>query len=141
MDCIATYREVFNRYVRCGHIAGCHTDVDSKRSDRAARKEAFSENARIMGIDIVVFLWFCRDRRRCSDGSRYGFDVGVLNVVDLSPFSLGYVNFLQRVCLALTSVPMAQLGVRMAHRIPAIILKRIFAFVMVYMSLKMMGIL
>jgi len=62
-------------------------------------------------------------------------------VVDLSSFSLGYVNFLQWVCLALTSVPMAQLGVRMAHRIPAIILKRIFAFVMVYMSLKMMGIL
>jgi len=55
VDCTAIYRAVFNCYVRCGHIAGCHTDVDSKESDRAKRKEAFSENARIMGIDIGVF--------------------------------------------------------------------------------------
>ena len=76
-----------------------------------------------------------------SSGGVISYILNGLNVADLPAFSLGYVNFLQWVCLALTSVPMAQLGVKMAHRIPAIILKRIFAFVMVYMSLKMMGIL
>ena len=63
-----------------------------------------------------------------------------LNVTGLPPYSLGYVNILQWVLLAGTSVPMAQVGVRVAHKLPAKQLKYIFIAVMIYMGLKMIGV-
>ena len=62
-----------------------------------------------------------------------------LNVSGLPPYSIGYVNILQWILLAGTSVPMAQVGVRVAHKLPAKQLKYIFIAVMIYMGLKMIG--
>ena len=62
-----------------------------------------------------------------------------LNTSGLPPYSLGYVNLLQWVLLAGTSIPMAQLGVHFAHKINPKSLKWIFIIVMVYMGLKMIG--
>ena len=42
--------------------------------------------------------------------------------------------------LAGTSVPMAQVGVRVAHKLPAKKLKYVFIAVMIYMGLKMIGV-
>jgi len=58
----------------------------------------------------------------------------------LPPWSIGYVNLLQWVLLASTSIPMAQLGVHLAHKIDSKFLKWIFIAVMVYMGLKMVGV-
>jgi uncharacterized membrane protein YfcA len=63
-----------------------------------------------------------------------------IDVAGLPPYSIGYVNFLQWILLAGTSVPMAQVGARAAHKLPAKQLKYIFIAVMIYMGLKMIGI-
>jgi len=63
-----------------------------------------------------------------------------LHVAGLPPYSIGYVNLLQWVLLAGTSVPMAQVGARAAHKLPAKQLKTIFIAVMIYMGLKMTGV-
>ena len=49
-----------------------------------------------------------------------------LGVPGLPVYSVGYVNLLQWVLLAGTSVPMAQAGVRIAHKLPARQLKYVF---------------
>ena len=63
-----------------------------------------------------------------------------LNASGLPPYSIGYVNLLQWILLAGTSIPMAQLGVHLAHKIQPKSLKWIFIIVMVYMGLKMIGV-
>ena len=63
-----------------------------------------------------------------------------LSVQGLPPYSVGYVNLVQFMALALTSIPMAQLGVITSHRLPGKHLRYIFIVVLVYISLKMMGI-
>jgi len=63
-----------------------------------------------------------------------------LNVPGLPPYSVGYVNFLQWILLVGTSVPMAQVGVKIAHKLPAKQLKYVFIVVMIYMGLKMIGV-
>jgi len=63
-----------------------------------------------------------------------------INATGLPPYSLGYVNLLQFLVLAATSIPMALLGVKAAHRIPGKKLKYIFAALLVYIALKMMGV-
>jgi len=63
-----------------------------------------------------------------------------LNVSGLPPYSLGYVNILQWILLAATSVPVAQVGAKVAHKLPAKQLKYIFIAVMIYMGLKMIGV-
>ncbi|MHA1341282.1 MAG: sulfite exporter TauE/SafE family protein [Promethearchaeota archaeon] len=57
----------------------------------------------------------------------------------LPPYSVGYVNFLQWILLALTSVPGAAIGVNIAHKINQKALKWVFVIVMIYMGLKMVG--
>ncbi len=64
-----------------------------------------------------------------------------LNAPKLPPYSIGYVNLLQWVLLAGTSVPMAQIGAHLAHKIHPKSLKWLFIVVMVYMGLKMIGVL
>ncbi len=49
-----------------------------------------------------------------------------LSVPDLPAFSLGYVNVLQFLVLASASVPMAQIGVRAAHRLPGKKMRLVF---------------
>ncbi len=63
-----------------------------------------------------------------------------IGVEGLPPYSLGYVNLAAWAALALTSVPMAQAGVKLAHRLPPQRLKLVFIIVMLYMGLKMIGI-
>jgi uncharacterized membrane protein YfcA len=75
-----------------------------------------------------------------STGGILSYLFNGLNVSGLPPYSVGYVNFLQWILLAGTSVPMAQVGARAAHRLPAKRLKYIFIAVMLYMGLKMIGV-
>ncbi len=62
------------------------------------------------------------------------------SVAGLPEYSVGYVNLLQWLLLAVTSVPMAQVGAHFAHKLPAKQLKYIFIVVMIYMGLKMIGV-
>jgi uncharacterized membrane protein YfcA len=64
-----------------------------------------------------------------------------LNVQGLPMYSVGYINLLQLVLLAGASIPMAQFGVRAAHKIPAQKLKYIFIALMVIIGLNMIGII
>ena len=68
-----------------------------------------------------------------------GYLINGLSVPDLPPFSVGYVNLLAWACLAMTSIPVAQIGARTAHELPAKKLQYIFIIVMFYAALKMMG--
>jgi uncharacterized membrane protein YfcA len=63
-----------------------------------------------------------------------------LGVSGLPPYSIGYVNLLQWILLAGTSIPMAQLGAHLAHKIHPKTLKWVFIIVMIYMGLKMIGV-
>ena len=75
-----------------------------------------------------------------SIGGVFSYIMEGLNVPGLPEYSIGYVNLLQWILLAGTSVPMAQIGVRTAHKLPARQLKYVFIAVMIYMGLKMMGV-
>ena len=61
--------------------------------------------------------------------------------VSTFPYSIGYVSILNLVLIACFSVPMASYGAKMAHRVPQKKLKIIFSVVILYMALKMLGIL
>jgi len=75
-----------------------------------------------------------------SIGGILSYIINGLNVSPLPPYSLGYVNLLQWILLAGTSVPMALVGVKAAHKLPAKQLKYLFIIVMIYMGLKMIGV-
>ena len=66
----------------------------------------------------------------------------ILNGIGMSPlpYSMGYINLLMWLCLAATSVPLAHLGSKAAHALPAKQLKYIFIAVMAYIGLRMIGI-
>ncbi len=74
-----------------------------------------------------------------SIGAIIAYMVNGWHVSGLPSYSLGYVNLWQWILLAGTSVPMAQLGVKAAHKLPAKKLKWIFIIIMFYMGLKMTG--
>ncbi|MDI3524675.1 MAG: uncharacterized protein PWQ27_1815 [Kosmotoga sp.] len=75
-----------------------------------------------------------------SIGGILSYVINGLNVSGLPAYSIGYVNLLQWILLTGTSVPMAQIGVKAAHKLPAKQLKYAFIVVMIYMSLKMIGV-
>jgi uncharacterized membrane protein YfcA len=58
----------------------------------------------------------------------------------LPPYSIGYINGLMWLCLVTTSIPMAQLGAKLAHALPAKQLQYIFIALMIYLGLKMLGV-
>jgi uncharacterized protein len=73
-------------------------------------------------------------------GGIIGYIINGLGVAGLLPYSLGYVNLLPLgLCLVVTSIPMAQLGVRAAHALPARRLRYIFVAFMIYAGLRMVG--
>ncbi|KAF5054483.1 Sulfite exporter TauE/SafE [anaerobic digester metagenome] len=72
-------------------------------------------------------------------GGIISYSFSGMNTPGLPPYSLGYVNLVQLLALSITSIPMAQLGVRASHKIPEKELKLIYAVLMVYIALKMMG--
>jgi uncharacterized membrane protein YfcA len=75
-----------------------------------------------------------------SFGGVFGYIINGLGVGGIPPHSIGYVNLTSWLMLAATSVPMAQVGVILAHKLPAKQLKYIFIVLMIYMSLKMIGV-
>lgn len=75
-----------------------------------------------------------------SLGGIVGYIVNGLGVPGLPPYSLGYVNLPIWLCLAATSIPLAQFGARAAHALPAKPLTYIFIAFMVYASLEMLGV-
>ena len=62
-------------------------------------------------------------------------------VAGLPAYSLGYIDLLQFALLAGASIFTASWGVKAAHRLPAEKLKYIFVVLMVYIGLKMIGVL
>jgi hypothetical protein len=75
-----------------------------------------------------------------SLGGIIGYIVNGLGVADLPPYSVGYLNLPVWLCLAATSVPLAPLGARAAHILPAKPLRYIFIAYMVYVGLEMIGV-
>jgi hypothetical protein len=75
-----------------------------------------------------------------SLGGVIGYVANGIRVPGLLPYSIGYVNLLLWLCLAATSVPMAQLGSMTAHALLAKQLRYIFIAVMLYIGLKMLGV-
>jgi uncharacterized membrane protein YfcA len=75
-----------------------------------------------------------------SLGGIVGYIVNGLGVPGLLPYSIGYVNLPIWLCLAVTSIPLAQLGARAAHALPAKQLRYVFIAFMVYAGLKMIGV-
>jgi len=75
-----------------------------------------------------------------SLGGIVGYIVNGLGVSGLLPHSLGYINLPIWLCLAATSIPMAQLGARAAHALPAKRLRYIFIVFLIYTGLKMIGV-
>ncbi|WP_405294320.1 sulfite exporter TauE/SafE family protein [Methanobrevibacter sp.] len=61
--------------------------------------------------------------------------------VSTFPYSIGYVSLINFALIACFSVPMASLGAKMAHKVPQKKLKIIFSILVLYMALKMLGIL
>jgi uncharacterized membrane protein YfcA len=74
-----------------------------------------------------------------SLGGIIAYIVNGIGVPDLLPYSIGYINLPIWLCLAATSIPIAQLGARAAHALPARPLRYIFVGFMVYAGLKMIG--
>jgi len=56
----------------------------------------------------------------------YPHIINGLGVSGLPPYSVGYVNLVQWLVLVAVSVPMAQIGVRAAHTLPADRIKQVF---------------
>ncbi|MHA1782351.1 MAG: sulfite exporter TauE/SafE family protein [Promethearchaeota archaeon] len=75
-----------------------------------------------------------------SIGGAIGYMILGLGQAGLPPFSIGYVNLLQWILLASTSIIMAQVGALIAHKVNAKALKWIFIVIMIYMGLKMIGV-
>jgi uncharacterized membrane protein YfcA len=73
-------------------------------------------------------------------GGTIAYIINGWGVAGLPAYSIGYVNLLQWALLAIPSIAMAQVGVRVAHKLPAKQLKYVFIAVMIYMGLKMMGV-
>lgn len=61
--------------------------------------------------------------------------------VNTFPYSIGYVSIINFILIACFSVPLASLGAKMAHRVPQRKLKIIFSILVLYIALKMLGIL
>jgi uncharacterized membrane protein YfcA len=75
-----------------------------------------------------------------SLGGIVGYIVNGLGVPGLLPYSIGYVNLTIWLCLAATSIPLAQLGAQAAHALPAKQLRYIFIAFIVYAGLRMIGV-
>ncbi|HUI39568.1 MAG TPA: sulfite exporter TauE/SafE family protein [Methanothrix sp.] len=75
-----------------------------------------------------------------SVGGTLAYALNGLGIAGLPLHSVGYIDLLQFALLAGTSVPMAQLGARAAHRLPGEQLRYVFMALMIYIGLRMMGV-
>ncbi|CBL46420.1 Conserved hypothetical protein [gamma proteobacterium HdN1] len=102
------------------------------------------------GSLTVPFLVWCNLRMQEAVGTSAacGFPIALAGAsafvwtgwmaADLPPYSFGYLYLPALVGIAITSVPFAQVGARMAHRLPAATLKKVFAVLLVAASLKLL---
>ncbi len=89
---------------------------------------------RAVGTSLAMIIF-------TSFGGTLGYILNGLAVPDLPPFSVGYVNLPIWACLAVTSIPVAQLGARTAHQLPARQLRYAFSVLLLYIALRMIGLL
>ncbi|MCJ7605907.1 MAG: sulfite exporter TauE/SafE family protein [Dehalococcoidales bacterium] len=75
-----------------------------------------------------------------SVGGTIGYIVNGLGVEGRLDFSLGYVNLTSWLLLAVPSAVMVQAGAVVAHRIPRKPLMYIFIAILLFMSLRMLGV-
>lgn len=75
-----------------------------------------------------------------SLGGMLSYILNGLQVSGLPLYSLGYVNLLQLVVIVLISIPLAQIGAWASHKLPEKYLSYILAFIMIFISLRMLGI-
>lgn len=59
-----------------------------------------------------------------------GYIISGLSVTDLPPSNLGYIHIPSLVCIAVTSMLIAPLGVRLSHALPVKLLRKIFAVIL-----------
>ena len=59
--------------------------------------------------------------------------------VNPMPYCLGYVSLVNWVAILIFSVPMARVGAKSAYKLPEKRLKQVFAVILFYMGIKMMG--
>ncbi len=72
-------------------------------------------------------------------GGVLAYALNGLGVPGLPAYSIGYIDLFQFLLLAGTSVLTAQLGARVAHRLPGEQLRYIFMALMFYIGLRMLG--
>jgi len=75
-----------------------------------------------------------------SAGGVIGYIINGWNVAGLPPHSLGYVNLPAWLVLTVSTIGMAQLGAIAAHRLPERQLRYIFAVLIIYIGLRMIGV-
>ncbi len=75
-----------------------------------------------------------------STGAVIGYIINGIGVPNLPAYSVGYVNLLSWLLLAVTSIGMAQVGAITAHKLPAKQLRYIFVAVIFLMGLRMLGV-
>lgn len=75
-----------------------------------------------------------------SLGGILSYILYVLDVSGLPPYSLGYVNLLQFFIIIIFSIPLAQIGAWVSHKLPEKQLRIIFIILLIYISLKMLGV-
>lgn len=61
--------------------------------------------------------------------------------VSTFPYSIGYVSIINFLLISCFSVPFASIGAKYAHKVPQKKLKIIFSVLVLYMALKMLGVL
>lgn len=66
-----------------------------------------------------------------------GYVVTGWHASDLPPHSFGFVYLPALIALVLASVPMATVGARLAHRLPVMVLKRVFALLLYFLATRM----
>lgn len=62
---------------------------------------------------------------------------GLPHLQELPPYSIGYVNLATLIFIIPTSMLMAPVGVRTSHTLPHVMLRRVFAAVMLIVSIRM----
>jgi len=88
---------------------------------------------RAVGTSTAVLIF-------TSLGGVLAYILNGINIIGLPPYSIGYVNLIQLITLSITSVLMAQLGVKAAHNLPGKELRYLYIITMLYVGLKMIGI-
>jgi uncharacterized membrane protein YfcA len=73
-------------------------------------------------------------------GGIIGYVANGAGVAGRLSYSIGYINLPLWFCLIAASVPMAQLGARTAHALPARRLRYVFVALMLYIGLRMIGV-